>query len=86
MEMLTLIQQVFGVESLSKVSFFKIACLSETLESVENEPRSARPPATKTDDDVQHVQNMLNSERRLNVPMIITDSVVTNKIKITSRY
>lgn len=41
---------------------------------MEDEPRAGRPSTLRTDDNMQRVRKVLNSDRRLNVRMI-TDQI-----------
>ncbi|XP_011859854.1 PREDICTED: putative uncharacterized protein FLJ37770 [Vollenhovia emeryi] len=70
-ETLAMIRQVFGSDSLSQTAVFKWHKLfKDGRESVEDKPRAGRPSTSRTDDNVQRVRDVLNSNRRLSVRMI----------------
>ncbi|XP_033609194.1 uncharacterized protein LOC117282682 [Cryptotermes secundus] len=50
-------------------------------QSVEDEPRGGRPSTSRTDDNVQRVRDVLNSDRRLSVRMI-ADRVGIDKMTV----
>ena len=70
-ETLGMIRQVFKDESMSQPAIFKWHKLfKDGRESVEDEPRAGRPSTSRTDDNVQRVREVLNSDRRLSVRMV----------------
>ena len=70
-ETLSMIHQVFKDESMSQTAVFKSHKLFKNgRESVEDEPCAGRPSTSRTDDKVQRVREVFNSDRRLSVRMI----------------
>ena len=81
-ETLGMIRQVFKDESMSQTAVFKWHKLFKSgRQSVEDEPRGGRPSTSRTDDNVQRVRDVLNSDRRLSVRMI-ADRVGIDKMTV----
>ncbi|KAJ8952154.1 hypothetical protein NQ318_018491 [Aromia moschata] len=67
-------QQVYGSDCLSKAQIFRWhKCFNDGREGFEDEDHSGRPSTSKTDENVQKVCDVLNSERRLSVRMIANE-------------
>jgi len=68
------LKQAYGEHALSRSQVFKwYKAFSEGRESTKDEPRSGRPSASKTDNNVGKVQALVRSERRLTVRMIASE-------------
>ncbi|XP_023714359.1 protein GVQW3-like, partial [Cryptotermes secundus] len=81
-ETLGMIRQVFKDESMSQTAVFKWHKLFKCgRECVEDEARGGRPSTSRTDDNVQRVRDVLNSDRRLSVRMI-ANRVVIDKMTV----
>lgn len=77
-----MIRQVFRSDSLSQTAVFKWHKLfKDGRESVEDESRAGRPSTSRTDDNVQRVRDVLNSDRRLSVRMI-ADQIGIDKMTV----
>ena len=65
------LQQAYGDDVLSRAQVFRwFKAFSEESESIENKPRNGSPSSSKTNENVDHIQNLLRSDRRLTVRMI----------------
>ena len=65
-ETLGIIRQVFKDKSSSQTAVFKWHKLfKDDRGNVEDQPRAGRPPTSRTDDKVQRMRKVLNSDRRL---------------------
>ncbi|XP_071449362.1 protein GVQW3-like isoform X2 [Hetaerina americana] len=81
-ETLGLIREVFKDESMSQTAVFKWHKLfKDGRESVDDEPRAGRPSTSRTDDNVQRVREVLNSDSRLSVRMI-ADRIGIDKMTV----
>ena len=75
-----MIRQMFKDESVSQTAVCKWHKLfKDGREGLKDEPRTGRPSASKTNDKVQPVREMLNSDRRLSV-RIIADQIGIGKM------
>ena len=62
------LKQAYGEHALSRSQVFKwYKAFSEGRESVKDEPRSGRPSTSKMDNNVEKVQALVLSDRRLTV-------------------
>lgn len=83
-ETLGMCQQAYGNDSLSRAQIFNWhKCFKEGRENVEDEDRSGRPSTSRTDQNVQKVRDVLNSDRRLSVRMI-AEEVRLDKMTVHS--
>ena len=67
-EALTMLQQVYGGETMSRSRVFEWhKRFKEGREEVEDDPRSGRPSTSRTDDNVERVRQMVRGDCRLTV-------------------
>jgi len=67
-------KQPYGEHALSRSQVFKgYKAFSDGRESIKGEPRSGRHSTSKTDNNVEIVQALLRSDRRLTVRMIASE-------------
>ena len=79
-ETVEMLRRVFREDSMSQAAIFKWhKAFKDGRENVEDEPRAGRPSTSKTDDNVQRVREVLNSDRRLSV-RLIADMVGIDKM------
>ncbi|GBL72054.1 Putative uncharacterized protein FLJ37770 [Araneus ventricosus] len=63
--------KVYGVDAVSKKYVFEwFKRFRDGKEDVEDEPRSGRPPISKTPENIERVRRMLADDRRLSLRMI----------------
>ena len=71
METFPMIKTAFGDDYLWKRQVYRChKALSEGREEVGDEARAGRPSTTTTDENVTHVREFLNSDRRLRVRLV----------------
>ena len=62
------LKEAYGEHALSRSQVFKwYKAFSEGCESIKDEPHSERPSTSKTDNNVEKVQALVRSDRRLTV-------------------
>ena len=70
------LKQAYGEHALSRSQVFKwYKPFSEGRESIKDEPRSGRPSTSKTDNNVEIVRALVQSDRRLTVRMIASELI-----------
>jgi len=68
------LKQAYGEHALSRSQVFKwFKAFSEGRESIKGEPHSGRPSTSKTDNNVEIVEALVRSDRRLTVRMIASE-------------
>ena len=68
------LQRAYGEHALSRAQVFRWhKSFLEGREQVEDEPRAGRPSNSKTDDNVERVRSLVESDRRLTLRMISSE-------------
>jgi len=68
------LKHAYGKHALSRSQVFKWSkAFSEGRESIKDEPRFGKPSTSKTDNNVEKVRALVQSDRRLTVQMIASE-------------
>ena len=83
-EALAMLQQVYGEDAMGRTQLFEWhKKFKEGREDLADDPRSGRPSTSRHEDNIQHVKQLVRSDRRLTVRMI-AEELAINKSTVWS--